>query len=421
MPSFRLNTFRLPTAALLSMGALISAQAQASGFALNEQSVSGLGSAYAGRAAIAEDATTVYGNPAGMTYLEGANLSGSMIYIHASSDITDLGSSNSGTTDGDMVPGTVIPSLFYTQQLDDKWSVGLGIYAPFGLATEYESSFVGRNHALDSDITTVNFQPTVAYKFNDQFSVGAGVYASYVEAKLTKALDYAPIANGESELKGDDWGWGYNIGAIWQITDATRLGATYHSKTDYTLEGDVTISGTFAALPNIPQAGKTKAEADLTTPESFELALTHALDERWTLLASATYTRWSRFEKLLVEAAANGAEIENINESWHNTWFYSVGANYRLNDQWLLRAGYAIDESPIGNKHRTARVPTGDRQWFTVGANYAIDENLDIDLGLAYLVEEKVEVHETNRFNDSYNAKYDNAVLAAGLQLNYQF
>jgi long-chain fatty acid transport protein len=283
----------IPTALTLA-----SSQVLAGGFGLNEQSASAMGTAFAGRSSSALDASTVFGNPAGMSYL-GEQASGGMALISASSDISNASSNFTGSNDGDMVPLTAIPFGYYVKPLDEQWHFGIGLYAPFGLATEYENDYQGRGFADHSDLSVVSLQPTLSYKLNEQWSFGAGISANYAEGTLSSSVNPAPafFRDGEYKVSGDDWGYGYNLGVMFQASASTRLGLSYKSKVDYTLAGDV--KNTDIANGIVP-AGKYAGTLELTTPESADLSITHQFDSRWTGYAGSTWTRWSRFQEVVI-------------------------------------------------------------------------------------------------------------------------
>ena len=289
-------------------------EALASGYALNEQSVSSMGTAYAGRAASALDASTVYSNPAGMSYLSDAELVGGISLIQASTEISDAsacqpklsvdGLFNScsgaplsdvvnGTNDGDMVPTSFVPFGYYVMPVNDRLTAGFGVYAPSGVSAEYEASYMGRYFARTSDLKTVNFQPTVSYKINRDFSVGGGVYASYVTGTLSQAINPLSLegiadilqipesvtykGDGYGEVEGDAWGFGYNIGAIYQVTEPLRLGVTYHSKVDYSILGDYTTTyPDYESSPGVVSPGgevTQNAALNVSTPDSLDFGL----------------------------------------------------------------------------------------------------------------------------------------------------
>ncbi|MGY2170653.1 OmpP1/FadL family transporter [Pseudomonas gingeri] len=411
---------------------LASTQLFASGFALNEQSISGMGTGFAGRSSSADDASTVYGNPAGMSFLKRDQITGGVAAIDASTDIRDASGSRTGTNKGDMVPFTAVPMLFAVKKLDDQWAFGLGVYAPFGLITNYESSFQGRNQADKSEVKVVTFQPTVSYAFNDKVSIGFGPTINRISGTLSSALKTPFSPNdGEVEIKGDDVGYGYNIGVLVQATDTTRVGLTYHSKVNYKLEGHTTVTPGAGTPSPVLKPNRYDASLKIETPESYDLSVTQDLSDAWKLYAGTTWTRWSRLKDITVNnegvtVAAGGAaaptSFTSIKEeqNWHDTWAYAVGTSYQLNKQWVLRTGLTFDQAPTNNTDRSPRIPTGDRTIFSLGAGYAVTDDLTIDVAYSYLKEEKVKVSGDNG-NQTYNSEFKNSANGFGVGATYKF
>ncbi|KMT56778.1 OmpP1/FadL family transporter [Pseudomonas fildesensis] len=413
--------------------AMASSQLFASGFALNEQSVSGMGTGFAGRSSSADDASTVYGNPAGMSRLNGQQITGGVAAIDASTDIKDASGRPSGSNKGDMVPFTAVPFGFYTNKLDDQWAIGFGVYAPFGLVTDYESGFQGRGFGSKSEVKVMTFQPTVSYAFNDKVSIGFGPtinrISGVLESDKTLVIG-APFADTNVKIKGDDTALGFNVGVLVQATDTTRVGLTYHSKVKYKLEGHTTVTGpaqTQAALRN----NRYDASLKIETPESYDLSVTQDLTDAWKLYGGATWTRWSRLKEITVNnegvTGANGgalapSRIANITEeqNWHDTWAYAVGTSYQLTKQVVLRTGLTFDQSPTNNTDRSPRIPTGDRTIFSVGLGYKVMDNMTVDLAYSYLKEEDVKVNNTS-LPSNYQAKYQNSANGFGLGMTYTF
>jgi len=423
----------LKTSLALAIAA-VSSHGLAGGFALNEQSISSMGSAFAGRSSAAEDASTVYGNPAGMARLEREQISGGLAGIYGRSDIDDASANSAlgpiqGSNDGNMVPSVAVPLGYYVKPLDDKWAVGFGLYVPFGLVTDYESGFQGRYRGTDSEVQVISLQPTLSYKVNDQLALGLGVTANHIEGKLTNNLPTGTPNDGELKIQGDDWGYGYNLGLLYQFSPQTRLGVAYHSKVDYRLKGDTRIKN--ALIPGrgaVPYA-KFDASLDLTTPEMLDSSLTHQLDPRWTLYAGATWTRWSRLQAITAKNDAP-APLQEVSElqNWHDSWAYALGVSYRLNPQWLLRSGLALDQTPSRNSTRSVRIPTADRQIYSLGAAWSPTADVTLDLAYAYLHEATARVNQqpeagdpTSQFIGSYSADYRNSAHGFGMQLTYRF
>uniref|UniRef100_UPI0035CCFFFB OmpP1/FadL family transporter n=1 Tax=Pseudomonas chlororaphis TaxID=587753 RepID=UPI0035CCFFFB len=356
----------------------VSTSSGANGIALNEQSASSAGTAYAGRSSSALDASTIFGNPAGLTKLKRTEISGGAAVISVSDDISNAQSSAPGTNKGDSVPLGVVPFVYMSTPLDDRFSIGLGLYAPSGLINDYENSFQGRYHGSYSTTKEVTLQPTIAYRINDYVSIGGGPTINRFTAKLKSDLATGSLNNGqdtEVTLKGDDTALGYNLGILFDLSEATSWGINYHSKVAYHLEGHTEVSGSPSV---IPLDGNYNNKIDITMPESVDTSITHHFNNRWTGYLGTTWKRWSRIEKVetnnsglspLGEAAGLGRMTEEMN--WRDTWSTAVGASYQWNQQWLLRAGYAYDPSPIRNADRSVRIPVGNRQAVTLGGAYS--------------------------------------------------
>ena len=409
--------------------ALASTQIFASGFALNEQSISGMGTGFAGRSSSADDASTVFGNPAGMARLKREQVTGGVAFIDAHTDISDASSRpNGGTNKGDMVPFMGVPMGYYVKPIDDQWAVGFGVYAPFGLVTDYENGFAGKYFGSKSEVKIVTLQPTVSYAFNDKVSIGFGPTINRIDGKLESNLSITQAApDGKVKIKGDDTALGYNIGVLVQATDSTRVGLTYHSKVKYKLEGNTKVNYNVLGLIGQNPSQKYDASLDLTTPESVDFSVTHKLDDQWTLYAGSTWTRWSRLKEITVEnkgvPGVLGSQFGEITEeqNWHDTWAHAIGASYKLNKQWVLRTGLSFDQAPTNNVDRSPRIPTGDRTIFSLGAGWSPTEDLTIDVAYSYLKEEAVKVNNKNDRGQTYNAKYENWANGFGVGATYRF
>lgn len=409
--------------------ALASTQIFASGFALNEQSISGMGTGFAGRSSSADDASTVFGNPAGMSRIKREQVTGGVAFIDAHADISDASSRpNSGSNKGDMVPFMGVPMGYYVKPIDDHWAFGIGVYAPFGLVTDYESNFAGRYFGSKSEVKIVTVQPTVSYAFNDKVSIGFGPTINRIDGTLESNLSATQLRpDGKVKIEGDDTALGYNFGILVQATDSTRVGLTYHSKVKYKLDGNTKVDYQLFALQGQNPSQKYDASLDITTPESVDFSVTHQLDDQWTLYAGSTWTRWSRLKEITVEnegvPAALRPQFGTITEeqNWHDTWAHAIGASYQVNKQWVLRTGFSVDQAPTNNENRSPRIPTGDRKIFSLGAGWSPTEDLTIDVAYSYLMEESVKINETNARNQNYTAKYENSANGFGVGATYRF
>jgi long-chain fatty acid transport protein len=413
--------------------AMASSQLFASGFALNEQDVAGMGTGFAGRSSSADNASTVYGNPAGMARLEGQQITGGVAAIDASTDIKNASGRSFGSNKGDMVPFTAVPFGFYTNKLNDQWAVGVGVYAPFGLVTDYERGFQVRSFGSYSKVSVITLQPTVSYAFNDRVSIGFGPTINRISGKLESelALSTNPaVPNSNVTIKGDDTAVGFNVGVLVQATDTTRVGLTYHSKVSYKLDGHTEVTAPTPTAPLLA-SGRYDASLSIDTPESYDLSVTQDLSDAWKLYAGSTWTRWSRLKDITVDnqgvTRAGGLAAPQIvgtisePQNWHDTWAYALGTSYQVTKQVVLRTGLTFDQSPTNNTDRSPRIPTGDRTIFSVGLGYEVMPNMIVDVAYSYLKEEPVKVNKANALGSSYSAKYENSANGFGLGVTYKF
>jgi long-chain fatty acid transport protein len=376
-----------------------------------------MGKSQAGRASAAADATTLFANPAGMTQLTGTNLSGNATFIYAPADIENAQGSQAGTNNGDMIPPTWVGAGFITHQMNDQLSIGIGNYAPFGLATNYENSFQGRYFGDKSKVKVIAIQPTIAYKLTPELSIGGGVSVSKLEGLLSA---YSIALPNPVEVNGDDISYGYNVGILWQVMPQTRIGFDYRSKTDYNLEGTTELTGTGIEFP---------ATLDISTPATFELSISHELNPNVNVHGSVGLTQWSVLEKLVIEngGGASGAFKTSIEElDWKDSWAYSVGADWKMDAALTLRAGLGIDKTPVTDSHRSVRVPSEDRTVLSLGLSYDINDKMSIDAAYMYLKEDTAHVNASKSVASingpiTYSADYKGIAHLIGAQLNMKF
>jgi long-chain fatty acid transport protein len=431
----------------------------AAGYALIEQSVTGLGRAFSGSAAVADDASTIFFNPAGLTQLDRAELNLGMNFIAPYAKFDNNGSTLpatlgggplNGENSGDAGENAFLPNFYYAHPINEKVVLGLGIGAPFGLVTDYGDNWVGRYHARKSDLKTININPSLGFKATEKLSLGVGINLQYADIELSQAVDFgaacaqtfaadpmgplAPIAgacaqpqnfDGQAKVAADDWSWGYNLGLTYQFTEATRMGLSYRSKITHDLEG----KGKFR-VPNDPnvQAVATNtgfqngdAEGQVTLPESVSVALHHQINNQWAIMADASWTRWSQFDELRIES-----DIQRLNsekpQDWENAMRYGLGVEYQHNQKWTWRAGVAYDETPVPNaQRRTARIPDNDRKWIAFGASYAYSENLVIDAAYAHLFMSDSKIDDRNEQDYRLTGEYRTHVDLVGVQMRWLF
>jgi long-chain fatty acid transport protein len=432
----------------------ISGWANAAGFALIEQGGSGIGNAYAGAAAVAEDATTIFFNPAGMTYLPDSQL---VIAAHAIKPYVDFSNQGSrtlvgtpfvqpltGGDGGDAGDWAFVPNLYYAKAVNDALRLGIGVNAPFGLKTEYDDNWAGRYHAIKSELQTININPSLALKVNDMVSLGAGVSYQYAEAELTNAIDFGTICygklgpatcnflkitpqadDGQVKIKGNDWSWGYNLGALFQPMPGTRLGLAYRSEIKQELDGHAYFSSVPAAFAADPHLAYGKVKAEIKLPASASLSAFHQVNDQWDILADLTWTEWSSFQELRVirdSGPLAGQTLSAQPEKWHNAIRTSLGANYHYSDALKLRAGVAYDESPVSNTYRTPRIPDSDRTWLSLGANYKFSQNSSVDAAYTHIFVKDSSVNQTSTSGGgNLVGDYNNDINMLSVQYTHNF
>jgi long-chain fatty acid transport protein len=382
--------------ALLAMSGSVAA----SGFALIEQNASGLGNAYAGGAAIAEDASTVFFNPAGMSRLSGKQIVVAGHLITPSAKFT----SSSGVASGGDAGGTAfVPNGYFAMELKPTLKVGLGVNAPFGLQTEYDANWIGRTKAIKSKIETININPSVSYQVNDALSIGGGLDYQHISGELTNALG----AN-TAVVKGTDNAWGFNLGGLYNINPTTRIGVAYRSAISYTLHGTVATGIPFVDGP---------VTLDVKVPDSLSLSGFHQYSDKWDVMADVTFTGWSSFKQVKVLDATGaplpgGTTIEN----WKDTVRVSVGTTHHYNSQWSARGGFAYDQAPVSDAFRTARVPDNNRTWLALGGQYKSSAASVIDFGYAHLFVKDSTINEAPVVGN-----YKNSVDILSAQYTHNF
>lgn len=414
---------------VMSVGAAvfsaITGNVQAAGYALIEQSGSGMGNALAGAAAVAEDASTIFFNPAGMTYIQGTQVAGALHLISPNAEFNNGGSvagagkplGGEGGNAGDLA---FVPNAYFTMDLGQNVKFGIGLSAPFGLKTEYDKDWMGRFQAIKSELKTVNINPALAFKVNEQLSLGFGVSAMWAQAELTNAVNFGVAGQGTGKVKGDDWGFGFNLGAIYQATADTRIGLAYRSKVEQHLDGDVKFNR--PALIPAALAPNGGVKADVTLPETFSLGAFSQLNDKWDLMGDITWTRWSRFKELRI-VRDNGALLTVTPEHWENTLRYSVGVNYRYSDVVKLRAGLAYDEEAIRDEYRTARIPGNDRKWLALGAAWQMSPSSKVDVGYAHLFigDADIDDNQIPSGKGRLRGEYDASVDILSVQYTHNF
>lgn len=429
---------------------LLSGYASAAGFKVSEYSAAAMGAANSAGAAHAKDASTVFSNPAGMAQLSGPQITGSLSFISLDVEFENRGSTDAlgnpieGSSGGNASPLLEVPAAFWSAPINDKWFMGFGVTVPFGLTTDYDSDFIGRYASLKSELLSVDFNPSVAYQINDNWSVGFGLSLRYADVELTNAVDYGAVclrfvdpascgqlgllpqaADGKAELTGDDWGYGYNVGVLYH-GEQLSLGAHYRSKVDFELEGDGKFNNP-AVVDQVLVANSgafvdTEIKADLTLPETLSLSATYDINSQWTVMADYLFTAWSRFDALVVNFANPAQPAYAEPEDWEDVSRYSIGTEYRYSDQLTLRTGIAYDESPVPAENSRPRVPDTDRIFLAAGFSWQSGNNWVVDAAYNFVMPDDSDIDKAGNYGETLRGSYeDSKIHILTLGVSYKF
>lgn len=472
-PSLLTHAIRLTALAAITAPATVFA----GGFSLNEQSASAMGVANAGAAANPENATTVFFNPAGMSQLKGTNISFGASVVDIDAEAKKGAKANNqlpsafpqsevqGSRGGDIADPAYLPNVYLTHEINDSIDVGFGIHAPYGLAADYDDDFVGRFFADKTELTAIAFTPAISVNNGEGLSMGLGLNVMYVEGKLTKFMDNSgtlgqaamngtPVApgtpaQGYADIDGNDVGVTFQVGFLYELNDRTQIGLKAQTGTELELKGDAEFTNVAVEGPGVivPLDSTEPARVPLAIPESVTAGIRHSLTDDVTVLAGATYSRWSRFESLdiygrdsskpLTSQSPGGMPnlLTHVPEKWKNTWQFNVGGIWQATPEWALKAGYAWDESPVNNVV-TARIPSSDRHWLTLGTQWKPAQSgwtIDAAVGtLLFTDDPKVEdksyvltpggtIQSPVDPNSNYEGEYELSAWSASIQVSKAF
>jgi long-chain fatty acid transport protein len=409
---------------------LFSTCASAAGFQLLEQNASGIGNAYAGSAAVAENASTIFFNPAGMTMLKPREISAGISAVRPSYKFTDTGSNVFPAptlgNGGDAGDWGFIPNGYLSWALNKDLYLGLGVGAPFGLKTEYDPDWVGRFQSIKFEIKTYNINPSIAFRLNEQFSIGAGFSWQRLEAEYVRQAAVAvpppgvaltPRAqNTRLTLELDDDSWGWNVGALWQVSPSTRVGVSYRS----TIEHDVT--GTIKSTDQLisPDTG---AKATIELPDTAIVSVHQKLDDRWEMMGDVSWTGWSSIKTVPI-IRDNGTTAQTLEPEFDDSWRIALGGGYKYNDAWKVKFGIAWDETPVPNEQkRLTALPDEDRIWLSIGGQWKPSPTSALDFGFAYLIidDPKVDNDQRAQGRGLVRGEYDAEVYILGAQYSMSF
>ena len=420
----------------------------ASGFQLKEQSTSKLGNAFAGAGASGDDPSILYFNPAGISLFDTPQTQGGVSLIvpraeFSPTTVTDgTGGTITGSDGGDAGQPAGVPSAYLVAPVSDRVNVGLGLNVPFGLVTSYDDDWVGRYHAITSQLDTVSVTGVASLKISDSLNIGLGPTLTYAKTRLTNAIDFGTIcvgslgaatcsglgalpqsADGGADLEGDDWGWGATAGILYEPVKGTRIGLSWRSQTKLTAEGDAdfTVPDSASVLTASGAFTDTDVSGTITLPETIGLSVHHDINDEWAVMGDLVWTAWSRFEELRFEFA-NPAQPDSVTpENWNDTFFMSVGATWRPSEEWILRAGLAYDQSPVDDNFRTPRIPDQDRYWVAFGLDYNLDNRWVVSAGYTHIFVDEASLNQNGSTSGVLQGSYDSSIDIATLGVTYRF
>lgn len=410
---------------LTALGVVLAASsANAAGFHLREQSAAAQGNAFAGATAGAENNSYSYFNVAGLTRHKGTQVNFGGTYIAPEASAGNIQGTAGETGDvHNIVHAAIAPNATISHQLNDEVTLGLALNVPFGMITKYDSKWAGSDQGLTSKVTTVTTTPMVAWKATDKLSIGAGLPIQYVKARLTNTVSVPGLGRYNAEMEGDTVDVGYQLGAMYELSDATRFGVGYRSEVNHKLKGDLSSNAPTAMLGFLNQ----DINARLDTPAMLSVGAYHDINDKWSVMAEYQRVFWSSFDSLDIYGDTKGKVpgsylVSSTRENWRDTNFYSLGASYQIDHQWKGRFGVAYDESAVKLADRTPRIPDSDRIWYSVGLSYQYNDNLSFDTAFTYIDAKKASVDiKDGAAGYGVKADYKNSVKMWGLSLNYKF
>ncbi|MGL4430098.1 MAG: long-chain fatty acid transporter FadL [Silvania sp.] len=410
--------------------AIVSTSAMSAGFQLNEFSSSGLGRAYSGEGAIADDAGNASRNPALITMFDRPTFSGGAVFIDPDVDVSGRSPFSGRSLDADNIAPTAwVPNLHFVAPINEQFGWGASVTSNYGLATEFNTNYPAGEYAGNTDLTTVNLNLSGAYRLNESWSFGLGVNAVYADAKIERYAGEltSPLpktSNKIASMKGDEWGFGWNAGILYEVDKNNRYGLSYRSEVKIDFDGDYK-SGLVTAVNGRPGAGVTvpwgtsgqtiPGALTLNLPEMWEISGYNRIAPQWAIHYSMAYTSWSQFQELKA-TGNNGQTLFYKEESFHDAYRIALGTTYYMDDSWTFRTGIAFDDSPVPADNRSISIPDQDRFWLSAGTTYAFNKDASVDVGVSYMHGQKVTFNE-----GPYEFTSEGKAWLYGMNFNYAF
>ena len=426
--------------------AVVSGATYASGFQLMEQNASGIGNAFAGSAAVGENASTIYYNPAAMTRLQAHEASIGLVALKPSLRFKDQGSSvgllAGAGNGGDAGDWAYVPNVYASWAINKDIYLGLGISSPFGLKSDYKDRWLGAAQSQLYEVKTININPSLAWRATDKVSLGFGLNWQKVDVKYDRlagayALGPLQLDRITAKARFDDDAWGWNGGVLFELSPTMRVGLSYRSRIKYHTSGDIKLHSDGSAVGNATLAALTAMSAqsnikgNITLPDSFIISVAQNLSNRWEMLGDLSWTGWSsipKFDLIRTSGVLNGTQAQRLDTNFRDTWRIALGANYKYNDQWKLKYGIAYDQTPVKRSEtRLVQLPDNDRLWLSFGTQWMPNKGSRLDLGLSYLYVRDTRINKlVNTSSQGYEGgrvtgKYDGSLWVFGAQYSQAF
>ncbi|WP_370612246.1 long-chain fatty acid transporter FadL [Citrobacter meridianamericanus] len=410
--------------------AIISTQAWSAGFQLNEFSSSGLGRAYSGEGAIADDAGNASRNPALIMMFDRPTFSAGAVYIDPDVNISGKSPYTGRSTDADNIAPTAwVPNAHFVMPINEQFGWGASVTSNYGLATEFNDSYIVGEYGGKTDLKTVNLNLSGAYRLNDSWSFGVGFNAVYADAKIERysgeqTATLPKVSQKIASLKGDEWGYGWNAGILYELDKNNRYGLTYRSEVKIDFNGDYksgirtqanVLPGAGTAFPWGTTNATVPGSLTLNLPEMWELSGYNRIAPQWAIHYSMAYTSWSQFQELKA-TGTNGKTLFYKEEGFKDSYRIALGTTYYMDKSWTFRTGIAYDDSPVPASKRSISIPDQDRLWLSAGTTYAFNDDASIDVGVSYMHGQKVTVKE-----GPYTFDSEGKAWLFGTNFNYAF
>ncbi len=434
-------------ALVTGIGLILPTFTHAASFQILEQSPAFLGQAFAGTASDTKDASSVFFNPASLSELNNSTLTLGANAIFTRAEFNNTNSNTNGSTGKTSETGYV-PNIYWAQPLTERLTLGLGVNAPYGLASEYDDDWTGRYLATHSKLEVANINAVLAIELNKQWSLGLGLDYQTADVTLKSQVDSTlgvnpqPATDSSAKIQGDDDDIVADVSLYFKPTDRTRFGLLWRQGGEFDLEGDATFTlnalcspgagyptgappapttGTICAATLNTLAGDAKASVEL--PDTLTFSASHRFSDYWWVHADVAWTQWSSIDTINVINTSNNVTVSQLDLQYDDSMRYALGFSYKSDCPWSWRFGVAYDEAPQTNPTLVnPRIPDENRIWLTGGFNYRFSEAFSMDVGYAYINVDKAEINNTElQTRHHVEGNFDASVNIVGVQANWVF